>query len=75
MSYDIDPFDTLVDAAIDGARICPRFQIFCGVTSAWRVCETDYCGRFEVAVYAADALADALSTARVLNQAEALTYA
>jgi hypothetical protein len=67
----VDPYDSLLDAAaIDGMRIAPRFQIFCGITEQWRVCATDYCGRFEVAVFATDALDDALSTARVLNQAE-----
>jgi hypothetical protein len=67
----VDPYDSLLDAAaIDDMRIAPRFQVFCGVDSAWRIASTDYCGRFEVAVFSTDALDDALSACRLLNNAE-----
>jgi hypothetical protein len=66
----VDPFDTLTDlAAIDGQRICNRFQIFAGV-DGWRVCQVDYCGRFEVAMFECVYLQAAVNCACTLNAAE-----
>lgn len=72
---DVDPFDTVTDLEVQGYRVQPRFQVFCGVDSAWRLADTDLCGRFVLQVYACDELGDALATARLLNAAEVLAYA
>ena len=69
----VDPYDALVDLCeMNGTRVGPTFQIFAGVTSAWRIGETDIHGQFTLAVFEAEDLDEALRTVRVLNKAEAL---
>ena len=66
-----DAYDSLVDLALDGHRIAPRWGIFVDL-DGWRVAETDHRGVFVKAVFWCVALGDAIAQAKLMNQAEAL---